>query len=119
MVVILTSCNQILSGAQTPFSKRILFIGNSYTDINGGIDKQLGILSPSSRASRISPGGFTLENHWNDGKALQIIRQGGLDYVVLQDQSQTPIVDQANFFFGLQKNLTERPEKAEPGRSFS
>ena len=102
-VLMLTSCNQILSGAQTPFSKKILFIGNSYTDINGGLDKQIEILSPASRAARISPGGFTLENHWNDGKALQIIRQGGLDYVVLQDQSQTSVVDGNKFYMYAEK----------------
>jgi hypothetical protein len=102
-VLMLTSCNQILSSAQTPFSKKILFIGNSYTDINGGLDKQIEMLSPSIGAARISPGGFTLENHWTDGKALQIIRQGGLDYVVLQDQSQTPVVDGNKFYMYAEK----------------
>ncbi|MGD0279386.1 MAG: hypothetical protein ABSC11_08765 [Smithella sp.] len=79
-------------------STRILFIGNSYTYFNDGIDKQLEGLAPSIKTMRLAPGGYTLERHWNDGKALQTIRQGGWDYVVLQEQSQIPILDRKKFY---------------------
>jgi hypothetical protein len=35
----------------------------------------------------IAEGGATLKDHWERGKAVQAIRSGGWDYVVLQEQS--------------------------------
>jgi len=78
-------------------SMRVLFIGNSYTFVNGGIDKQFKGLAPSIETLSIAVGGAKLENHWNDGKALQEIMKGGWNYVVLQEQSQTPVCYQPKF----------------------
>jgi hypothetical protein len=79
-------------------SKRILFIGNSYTDFNGGMDTHIMGLAPNANASRITPGGFTLENHWNNTDTLNAIRTGGWNVVVLQEQSQTPVINPKGFF---------------------
>ncbi len=79
-------------------SVRFLFIGNSYIYVNNGIDKQLESLAPSIETVRLAFGGYTLEKHWIDGKALQAIRHGKWDYVILQEQSQTPIFDQKKFY---------------------
>jgi hypothetical protein len=100
IALLLTSCSGLVSlatktGLQP--STRILFIGNSYTSFNGGIDKQIEGLDPSSVTQPIDAGGSTLENHWNDGIALQTIRTGHWNYVVLQEQSQTPILDPSKF----------------------
>jgi hypothetical protein len=100
IALILTSCNGLVNlGARIGLqpSTRILFIGNSYTSFNRGIDKQLEGLDPSSVTQRIDAGGYTLQNHWNDGNALQTIRSGHWNYVVLQEQSQTPILDPGKF----------------------
>ena len=79
-------------------STRILFIGNSYTFINGGLDKQLKGLAPSIETECIAVGGYTLEKHWNDGNAIQTIREGKWDYVILQEQSQFPVINQKKFY---------------------
>ena len=79
-------------------STRILFIGNSYTFFNGGLDKQLKGLAPSIETECLAVGGYTLENHWNDGNALLKIRVGKWDYVILQEQSQLPIINQKKFY---------------------
>ncbi len=84
--------------AATPIPKRILFIGNSFVDFNGGIDSYLRKMAPNTVASRIAPGGYTLKHHWNDAKTLDVIRSGGWDVVVLQEQSQTSVVNAADFF---------------------
>jgi len=91
MVLALTSCS-------SPATTHVLFIGNSYTFFNGGLDKQLKGLSPTTATSLIAVGGYTLEDHWNAGDALQSIRKGGWDYVVLQEQSQGPVIDSTRFF---------------------
>lgn len=97
-LLLFTSCNLLSPPkTRTPFSKNILLIGNSYTDFNGGLDKQLEGLYPDSTITRIAPGGYALENHWN-GDALRTIRKGGWNYVVLQEQSQMPVTDQSKFY---------------------
>ena len=88
--LLLTSCNQATS--------HILFIGNSYTFFNGGLDQQLKGLAPTTATALIAVSGYTLEDHWNRGDALKTIRKGGWNYVVLQEQSLGPVVDSAKFF---------------------
>ena len=76
---------------------RVLFVGNSFTYYNGGIDKQLAKLAPSIQTSDISQPGYTLEMHWTGGSALKTIGDGHWAYVVLQEQSQTPVIDPQKF----------------------
>lgn len=87
------------SGKPAPAApqKSILFIGNSYTDYNGGIDKCLNGLAPNAKVSRIAPGGYYLKSHCNDLRTLEAIRTGKWDFVVLQEQSQAPVVNNADF----------------------
>lgn len=90
-----TRSNQTGGPALTP--KHVLFIGNSYTFYNGGLDQELKGLAPDTQTESIAVGGYTLQNHWQDGKALTEIRKGGWDYVVLQEQSQRPVFERALF----------------------
>ena len=77
--------------AAEPNEKRILFIGNSYT---GGMRAEFGKLIRSekvkARAEYICPGGRTLLQHAKNPKVAEKIRSRKWDYVVLQEQSQTP-----------------------------
>jgi hypothetical protein len=91
-------CLAFLVACSPAITTHILFIGNSYTYFNGGIDQQLHGLAPASASSVIAVGGYTLQDHWNTGNATRKIQQGGLDFVVLQDQSQTPVLDPDKFF---------------------
>ena len=77
---------------------RILFIGNSYTFVNGGLDKQLKGLAPLAETECIAIGGYRLESHWNDSNTVRIIRDGKWDYVILQEQSQLPVINQKKFY---------------------
>ena len=68
-------------------SGRVLFIGNSLTEANGlpamveTLSRQGG--TPISTASVVF-GGFSLEDHWNQGTAQRRIAEGGWSIVVLQ-----------------------------------
>jgi hypothetical protein len=86
------------AGSQIPTPARVLFIGNSYTSYNGGLDSLLKKMAPGSTTARVTMNGYSLQNHWEDGAALQAIREGGWNFVVLQEQSQTPIIDRTGFF---------------------
>jgi len=87
-----------LASCQSQQPTRILFIGNSYTAVNGGLDKQLEKLSPSIETERVALGGYTLEKHWTDSNAVKRIRDGKWNYVVLQEQSQVPVINRQMFY---------------------
>ena len=74
-------------------TKRILFIGNSYTYVNN-LPQLLRDLALSSGDTIIfdssAPGGYTFQNHCTNATTLSKIAQGNWDYVVLQEQSQKP-----------------------------
>ena len=76
---------------------KVLFVGNSFTFYNGGIDAQLAEMAPSCATQLLAAGGYTLQKHWDDGTEVQAIRSGHFSYVVLQEQSQTPVYERALF----------------------
>ncbi|MEZ0335774.1 MAG: hypothetical protein ACAI18_17415 [Gemmatimonadales bacterium] len=71
----------------------VLFIGNSLTATNDipGLVSSLGQISggPHVRVSEVSFGNFSLEDHWNQGDALEAIDRGAWDYVVMQQGPST------------------------------
>ncbi|MGA7160968.1 MAG: DUF4886 domain-containing protein [Bacteroidota bacterium] len=97
-VIIVLAALLMFASCRSQPATRILFIGNSYTFVNDGLDKQLEGLAPSTETERIALGGYTLEKHWTGGNALQKIRDGKWDFVVLQEQSQAPVLNQQKFY---------------------
>jgi hypothetical protein len=75
-------------GRSDPVDGRVLFIGNSLTEANG-LPTILETLSRQGGGTPISTasvvfGGFSLEDHWNQGTAQRRIAEGGWSIVVLQ-----------------------------------
>ena len=72
---------------------RVLFIGNSISAGNGGVDLHTMNLALTAHpeteiiCSSITNGGYTLEMHYNTESTLQTIAEGQWDYVILQEQS--------------------------------
>ena len=98
IVLILSACGTPggLSSLAAP-SIRILFIGNSFTYFNGGVDQALRGLAPSVAVERLASAGYTLADHWDGPHALKSIHAQKWDYVVMQDQSQAPVLARAAF----------------------
>ena len=76
---------------------KVLFIGNSYTPVND-LPSLVEALAEAAGGQRIEsdqqlPGGFTFEQHVNNKKAIEKIRQRKWDVVVLQEQSLFPILN--------------------------
>lgn len=73
--------------------KRVLFLGNSYTEVNN-LPQMLVEMAKSSNDSILvdsyTPGGYRLKNHANDLNSVTKIAAGNWDFVVLQEQSQMP-----------------------------
>jgi len=74
-------------------TKHVLFLGNSYTDVNS-LPTIIANLAQSTGDSLVysqnTPGGYTLQGHSTNPTSLNLIKQGNWDYVVLQEQSQKP-----------------------------
>jgi hypothetical protein len=105
----------LLAACGAPPTARVLFIGNSYTFVNGGLDHQLAGLARTIETKQLAIGGYSLEQHWTDGQDVQVIRQGGWNDVVLQDQSQTPVFDATHFDDALRK--FDKEIRAEGGQT--
>jgi hypothetical protein len=78
--------------SQTPRVWKVLIIGNSYTYFNNlpKMFEQVALADQPPRGVQcemIVKGGATLQQHWEGGKAVPAIRQGGWDFVILQEQS--------------------------------
>ena len=82
----------------------ILFIGNSYTYVNGGIDTHFKRLAESAhpelviKSSKVAYPAYTLEQHANNATTIATISSGGWDYIVLQEQSTRPIEESDLFY---------------------
>lgn len=79
-----------LAHAQTV--KKVLFVGNSYTEVNNLPNMVSDIAN--SLGDRLvyesnTPGGCTFSQHCQN-RSMELIRRGGWDAVVLQEQSQYP-----------------------------
>ena len=78
---------------------KVLFIGNSYTsvgDLPEVITQMAKAKGKQIEYTAHTPGGRSLQKHWHQGKAQQLIARGGWDIVVLQDQSLNPAVNPEN-----------------------
>lgn len=81
-------------------SRNVLFLGDSYISFNNL--PQLTALVASSAGDNLSydshtPGGYKLIEHATNATSKAKVMAGGWDYVVLQDQSQTPALENGNF----------------------
>lgn len=79
---------------------KVLFIGNSYTQVND-LPQVISKLAESTGDAIVyeanTPGGSTFMQHLNNATTRALIQQGDWDYVVLQGQSQEPSFPDAQF----------------------
>jgi len=86
---------------------RVLFIGNSFTHFNIGIDQVLHGLAPNTTVERAAPGGYTLRQHLADADTMGKVRQGNWTYVVIQEQSQKPVIAYGEYVSSVRKLVAE------------
>lgn len=101
-LVALSALTGYAAGASSAKPLRVLFVGNSYTYGNNlpQLVERIAEATPGRKieAERVTEPGRSLQWHWlQDGRAVQAIRRGGWDYVVLQDHSMRPIEDRSQF----------------------
>jgi hypothetical protein len=75
---------------------RVLFIGNSHTYTNDLPQLFADLCQSGGRPVIVgssTPGGYTLEQHTTNATTLEKIAEGTWDYVVLQENSQYPVIE--------------------------
>jgi len=83
----------LMSKAQTTDSLRILWVGNSYTFYNDLPDKFAELAAEQGlylATTKFLKGGERFSGHMKNTKLIEAIKQGGWDYVILQEQSSLP-----------------------------
>jgi hypothetical protein len=73
--------------AQAPGTLRVLFVGNSLTATNDLPGRVAALAAAAGRTleyREVTFGGFSLEDHWNQGDARTAIASGRWDLVVMQ-----------------------------------
>jgi PKD repeat protein len=82
---------------------RVLYLGNSYTYVNN-LPQLVHDVALSAGDTMIfdsnTPGGYKLEDHSLDVTSQNKIMTGGWDYVVIQGQSQEPVMSYNQFMNG-------------------
>ncbi|MEI9909357.1 MAG: SGNH/GDSL hydrolase family protein [Bacteroidota bacterium] len=107
LLSLIVFCSSAFSGGKTDKILRILFVGNSLTYTNDlpALVTEIGKLDGTTitYTSFLLPD-YSLEDHWNDGKAKAEIDKGGYDYVVAQQgpsalaESQSLLLEYAKKF---------------------
>ena len=90
----------VRDAAELSRERKVLFIGNSFTnrnDLPGTFTRIAGSAVPPRRfATRsIIANGMALKTHWNRGLAREAMRGEAWDFVVLQEQSTLPLKNRA------------------------
>jgi hypothetical protein len=89
LVTVFVLCSFLIQ-SQT---RNILFLGNSYTQVNNLPQLTSDVASSAGKTLTFqtnTPGGYTLMEHSTNSTSIAKIMQGNWDFVVLQEQSQRP-----------------------------
>jgi hypothetical protein len=102
----------VTPGPVTPSPIKVLFIGNSrtrYFDIPNQVKQLASAESRKLETRMVAFDGWTLEAHWNspNSAALKAIREGGWNYVVLQELSSRPVLENTKFVASVKSFNTE------------
>ncbi len=86
------------------FPQRVLFIGNSITYYNLGVDLHTMNLANSIDSTlaivcdAVTGGGWTLQQHFNSPNTISTIEEGNWDLVILQEMTSRPVDDPELFY---------------------
>ena len=90
-------CSATATAAEAADSLRVLFIGNSYTyyhEMPRMVAEMGGTIGSSPKINiaytQITPGGWSLQRHWEGDDVQKALRRGCWDYVVIQENSSLP-----------------------------
>ena len=104
MGLLVGACQSAVSPATPEIPNRILFIGDSFTYWNDGVDTHLEALTASAdppliiETSSVTRGGLDLAKLWVTRPTLEEIQAGNWDAVVLQEDLSLQGYDEQEFY---------------------
>ena len=110
ILFIVTICSNL--SAQN-LTRKVLFLGNSYTEVNNLPQIVANVAASAGDVLLFdsnTPGGYRLLQHTTNTVTQNKIMANDWDYVVLQGQSQEPIINEDNFHYGARdlKNMIKQ-----------
>jgi len=122
-ILFVVACLRVIAAGQDNNAVRILFIGNSLTSVNN-LPAMIAEIAKSHGTDVIyeahTPGGARLRNHASNKNVLRKLRKRSWDFVVLQEQSQSPGFGARQLsrdVFPYATRLVEESKKANPDTS--
>lgn len=97
---------EVIVGWGLPYEdcRRVLFVGNSHTYYNGGVNTHVHNLLQAvhpeweTDIQAQTYGGYSLQDHFNTPATISAIENGNWDLVILQDNSEWPLLHPDLFY---------------------
>jgi len=105
LIVGVGACNDAVVTPSKSKTYKVLFVGNSFTFYNSGVDYHLQQMLNADKSSdsiaytiqKIAVSSYTLQDHYNDSLTIRKIRSDKWNTVVLQEQSTRPMTSRDLF----------------------
>jgi len=105
LIVGVCACNDAVVTPSKSKTYKVLFVGNSFTFYNSGVDYHLQQMLNADKSSdsiaytiqKIAVSSYTLQDHYNDSLTIRKIRSDKWNTVVLQEQSTRPMTSRDLF----------------------
>jgi hypothetical protein len=105
LIIAFGGCDDLVVNPSKSKSYKVLFVGNSFTFYNTGIDYHLQKMLDADKNTdsttyiiqKIAVSSYSLQDHYNDSLTIRKIRSDKWNKVVLQEQSTRPITNRDLF----------------------
>ena len=95
----ISACDDAVVSSSKSKTYKVLFIGNSFTFYNSGVDYHLQKMLDADKSTdsttytiqKIAVSSYTLQDHYNDSLTIRKIRSDKWNKIVLQEQSTRPM----------------------------
>ena len=101
----INACDDAVVTTAKSKTYKVLFVGNSFTFYNSGVDYHLQQMLNADKSSdsttyiiqKIAVSSYTLQDHYNDSLTIRKIRSDKWNKIVLQEQSTRPMTNRDLF----------------------
>jgi len=105
LIIAFGGCDDLVVNPSKSKSYKVLFVGNSFTFYNTGVDYHLQKMLDADKSTdsttyiiqKIAVSSYSLQDHYNDSLTIRKIRSDKWNKVVLQEQSTRPITNRDLF----------------------
>ena len=105
LICSISACDDAVVTPAKSKTYKVLFVGNSFTFYNSGVDYHLQQMLNADKSSdsttyiiqKIAVSSYTLQDHYNDSLTIRKIRSDKWNKIVLQEQSTRPMTNRDLF----------------------